>query len=147
MPVQICMQVANTCELDEHQKQISSIFQRVYMLWTYYIIKRLLPVLWRVGRWTATPLQVCMCLPYTGVLDEHKKKTSHRFSSGFRPGRHRTALTDYLLGCGGCCSGQQCLCRSPCKFLIRVNWMNPRTKFHRFSSELRCCGHSTLLRD
>ena len=31
-------------------------------------------MLWRVGQWTATPLQVCMCLPDTGVLDEHKKK-------------------------------------------------------------------------
>ena len=35
--------------------------------------------LWRVGQWAATPLQVSMCFPDTGVLDEHQNKKSSIF--------------------------------------------------------------------
>ena len=104
-------------------------------------------MLWRVGQWPTTPLQVWMCLSDTGALDEHHKKKRHWFSSWLRTCRHSTAFKNYLLGCGGWCSGQQCLCRSPCKFLIRVNWMNSRNKLHRLSSKFRGCGHSQLFWD
>ena len=73
MPVQISMQVPNMCALDEHQKTMSSIFQRIWTLPTQYSIKKLLAGLWRLVQWATMPVQISMQVLNTGELNEQQK--------------------------------------------------------------------------